>query len=179
MDEHQRQLGRHCQVCGSKGATHESLQWPWRAVVRGIWHPHLALTPSAVQWKPWEWNRSVRTPPFIPPDFSCLWLSPCPMSNVLSATTSWTVRYNFHVAKWPVVNALWCRGKAPKRMPMLASFPGCLLLRFLDHIHDLWTARRSGRRPGITSTSSNRKVDSIMTYVDSVLVIMATCPRIK
>jgi len=21
MDEHQRQLGRHCQVCGSKGAT--------------------------------------------------------------------------------------------------------------------------------------------------------------
>ena len=33
------------------------------------------------------------------------------------------------------------------------------------------------RRPGISSTSSNRKVDSTMTYVDSVSVIMATCPR--
>jgi len=46
----------------------------------------------------------------------------------------------------------------------IASFPGRLPLRFLGRIHDLWTTWRSGRRPGITSTSSNRKVDSIMTY---------------
>jgi len=46
---------------------------------------------------------------------------------------------------------------------ILASFPGRLPLRSLYRIRDLWTARRSGRRPGITSTSSNRKVDSIMT----------------
>jgi len=50
----------------------------------------------------------------------------------------------------------------------LASFPDHLLLRSLDCIRDLWTDRRSARRPGITSTSSNCKVDSIMTYVDSV-----------
>ena len=55
----------------------------------------------------------------------------------------------------------------------LVSFPGCLLLPFLDCICDLWTTWRSGRRPGTTATSSNRKVDSIMTYVDSVSVIMA------
>jgi len=30
---------------------------------------------------------------------------------------------------------------------------------------------------GISSTSSNRKVDSIVTYVDSVSIIMATCPH--
>jgi len=39
--------------------------------------------------------------------------------------------------------------------------------------------QRSRRRPGITSTSSNCKVDSIMTYVDSVSVIIATCPQVK
>jgi len=61
----------------------------------------------------------------------------------------------------------------------LASFPGHLPLHSLDHIRDLWTTRRSGRRPGISSTSSNHKMDSIMTYmyVDSVLVIIAMCPR--
>ena len=59
----------------------------------------------------------------------------------------------------------------------LASCPGRLPLHSLDRICDFWTARRSGRRPGISSTSSNCKVDSIMTYVDSVSVIMATCPR--
>ena len=61
----------------------------------------------------------------------------------------------------------------------LASFPGHLLLCSLDRIRDLWTASRSGRRAGTSSTcmSSNCKVDSIMTYVDSVSVIMATCPR--
>ena len=63
------------------------------------------------------------------------------------------------------------------KVQKLASFPGRLLLRSLDRICDLWTARRSGRRPGSSSTSSNRKVDSIMTYVDSVSVIMAMCPR--
>ena len=57
----------------------------------------------------------------------------------------------------------------------LASFPGRLPQRSLDRIRVLWRARRSGRRPGITSTSSNCKVDSMMTYVDSVLVIMAMC----
>ena len=45
----------------------------------------------------------------------------------------------------------------------IASFLGCLPLCFLDYIHDLWTTRRSRRRPGITSMSPNRKVDSIMT----------------
>ena len=65
------------------------------------------------------------------------------------------------------------------QMAALATFPGRLSLHSLDCIHDLWTNLRSGRRPGITSTTSNRKVDSIMTYVDSVLVIMAMCPRIK
>jgi len=58
--------------------------------------------------------------------------------------------------------------KQPENLCRLALFPGRLPLRSLDCIRDLWTARRSGRRPGITSTSSNRKVDSIMTYVDSV-----------
>ena len=61
----------------------------------------------------------------------------------------------------------------------LASFPGRLPLRFLDRICDLWTARRSGRRPSISSTSSHRKVGSIMRYVDSVSVIMATCSCIS
>jgi len=46
---------------------------------------------------------------------------------------------------------------------LLALFPSHLWLRSLDHIRDLWTIRRSGRRPGISFTSSNRKVDSIMT----------------
>jgi len=59
----------------------------------------------------------------------------------------------------------------------LASFPGCLPLRSLDCICKLWASQGSGRRPGMSSTSSNRKVDSIMTYVDSVSVIMATCPQ--
>ena len=36
---------------------------------------------------------------------------------------------------------------------------------------------KNRRRPGTYSTSSNHKVDSIMTYVDSVSVIMATCPH--
>jgi len=36
--------------------------------------------------------------------------------------------------------------------------------------------QRSGRRPCISSMSSNR---SIMMYVDLVLVIMATCSRVK
>ena len=61
----------------------------------------------------------------------------------------------------------WCSKRT------LASFPGHLLFRSLDRICDLWTTRRSGRRPGISSTSSNRKMDSNMTYVDSVVVIMA------
>jgi len=62
---------------------------------------------------------------------------------------------------------------------MLASFPGRLPLHSLGRICHLWTAQRSRRRPCITSTSSNRKVDLIMTYVDLVSVIMATCPHIK
>jgi len=49
---------------------------------------------------------------------------------------------------------------------VLASFQGHLPFRSLDCIRELWTAWRSGRRPGASSTSSNRKVDSIMTYVD-------------
>jgi len=61
----------------------------------------------------------------------------------------------------------------------IASFPGRLPLHSLDCIRDLWTTRRSRRRPSIASTSSNCKVDSIMMYVDSVLVIMAMCPRVK
>ena len=35
--------------------------------------------------------------------------------------------------------------------PRLASFPGHFPLRSLDRIRDLWTAWRSGRRPGISS----------------------------
>jgi len=35
------------------------------------------------------------------------------------------------------------------------------------------------REAAEASTSSNRKVDSIVTYVYSVLLIMATCPRVK
>jgi len=67
----------------------------------------------------------------------------------------------------------------------VSSFPGRLPLHSLDRIRDLWTTRRSGRSPGITSTSSNLKVMSyvdsvssnrkVMTYVDLVSVIMATC----
>jgi len=61
----------------------------------------------------------------------------------------------------------------------VASFSGRLPLRSLHCICDLWTTWRSGRRPGISSTWSNRKVDLIMMYVDSVLVTTATCPHIK
>ena len=78
---------------------------------------------------------------------------------------------------WYCKSSLQSLGSGTHSMIQLASFPGCLPLCFLDRIHDLWTARRSGRRPGIPSTSSNCKVDSIMTYVDSVSVIMSTCPR--
>jgi len=69
------------------------------------------------------------------------------------------------------------KGWLGKWWSKLASFPGCLLLHSLDRICNLWTARRSGRRPGISSTSLNHKVDSIMTCMDSVSVIMATCPH--
>ena len=56
--------------------------------------------------------------------------------------------------------------------------PSHLPLCILDYTHDLWTAWRSGRRPGSTPTSSNCKVDSIMT-LDSVSLIMAMCPRAR
>ena len=62
------------------------------------------------------------------------------------------------------------------RCNSLASFPGCLPLHSLDSIRDLWTARRSGRRPDISCMSSHCKVDLIMTYGDSVSVTMAMCP---
>ena len=53
----------------------------------------------------------------------------------------------------------------------VASFPGHLPLCSLDHIHDPWTARRSWYNFYVIK----RKVDSIMTCGDLVLVIMATC----
>ena len=63
----------------------------------------------------------------------------------------------------------------------IASFPGHLPghlpLHFLECICDLWTIWRSWRRPSTTPTSSNYKVDFIMTYVDLVSVIMAICPH--
>ena len=59
-----------------------------------------------------------------------------------------------------------------KQWTTLALFSGHLLLRSLDHIRDFWTTRSSTRRPGISSTSSNCKADSIMMYVDSVSVIL-------
>ena len=35
----------------------------------------------------------------------------CLINSVLSATTYWMVRCNFCAASWPVVRALWCRGR--------------------------------------------------------------------
>ena len=62
----------------------------------------------------------------------------------------------------------------------IASFPCCLLLCFLDSICDLWITQRSGRRLRISPTSSNCKVwIRLWCNVDSVSVIMATCPHTR
>ena len=60
--------------------------------------------------------------------------------------------------------------KTPIQRRITVQKPGCLLLCFHNRIHDLWTAWRSKRRPGTTPMSSNRKVDLIVTYVDSYSV---------
>ena len=62
----------------------------------------------------------------------------------------------------------------------VASFPCCLPLCFLDSICDLWITQRSGRRLRISPTSSNCKVwIRLWCNVDSVSVIMATCPHTR
>ena len=70
----------------------------------------------------------------------------------------------------------WYRAPPPQGQlhtctPTLASFPGRLPLRFLDHICDLWT----WRRPGTTPASSTTRWTWSWCSADSVSVIMATC----
>jgi len=59
--------------------------------------------------------------------------------------------------------------------PASALFPGHLPLCFFDRIHDLWTIRRSGKRPGTTHTLSNRKINLIMTHVWIWFQAMCLC----
>ena len=85
---------------------------------------------------------------------------------------------NLHLPKFPTIwHVSWLSQALKQCALQLASPPGRLPLHFLDWIRDLLTAQRSGRRPDLTRTSSNRKVDSIVMYVDLVSVIMATCPH--